>query len=178
MPSIFTHPVVPIAIGLALGQRIISRRLLAAGAIASVLPDLDVIAFKIGIPYAHDFGHRGATHSIFFAILLGLVALGFSSKLNTSRTVAFLFVSIATASHGLLDMFTTGGLGIALAWPISSERFFFPYQVVQVSPIGIERFFSSVGLSVIASELLWIWMPSVILAATAFGFRQSFGSRR
>ena len=178
MPSIFTHPVVPLAIGLALGQRIVSKRLLAVGAIASILPDIDVISFQMGIPYAHDFGHRGATHSIFFAAFLGLAALGFSSKIGASRVASFSFVSIATASHGLLDMLTNGGLGIALAWPISSERFFFPYQVVQVSPIGIERFFSSAGMIVIASELLWVWMPSAILAATAIGLRRSFDSRR
>ena len=36
-----------------------------------MIPDLDVIGFSFGIQYADMLGHRGLTHSIFFAILLG-----------------------------------------------------------------------------------------------------------
>src|SRR5690606_25557942 len=59
MPTIFTHPAVPIAIGYGLGSNIIPPRLIVAGIAASVIPDLDVIAFKFGIAYADQFGHRG-----------------------------------------------------------------------------------------------------------------------
>ena len=40
---------------------------------SSFAPDLDVLAFAFGIPYAHDFGHRGATHSIAFALMWGVL---------------------------------------------------------------------------------------------------------
>ena len=168
MPSVLSHPVVPIALGLALGPRVISRRLLAAGAVAAVLPDLDVLAFRLGIPYAHEFGHRGPSHSLAFAILLGLVALTFAASLRAPRTAAFLFVFAAAASHGLLDMLTNGGLGVALAWPISNERFFFPAQVIEVSPLSLRRFFSSDGAAVMVSELLWVWLPSVLVGMAVF----------
>lgn len=64
MPTIFTHPAVPLALGLALGLRRLSPRLIAAGAFASILPDFDSVAFKLGIAYADQFGHRGATHPL------------------------------------------------------------------------------------------------------------------
>jgi len=163
MPSVLSHPAVPLALGLALGQRVISGRLLLAGVAASVLPDLDVLAFRLGIPYAHDLGHRGASHSIAFAVLLGLIALAFAVHLRASRKTAFLFVFVAAASHGLLDMLTNGGLGVALAWPVSDGRFFFPVQVIEASPLSLRRFFSSAGAAVVVSELLWVWLPSVFV---------------
>ena len=63
-----------------------------------MLPDLDVVAFALHIPYAHAFGHRGASHSLFFAFLLGLLALATARWLESSRRSAFLFVFVAAAS--------------------------------------------------------------------------------
>jgi len=39
-----------------------------------MLPDGDVIAFSFGIPYEDMFGHRGFTHSLFFAVVVGVAA--------------------------------------------------------------------------------------------------------
>ena len=61
MPTILTHTAVPLALGLGLGKEIVPRRVLWAGVALSILPDLDVLAFRFGIPYAAPFGHRGAT---------------------------------------------------------------------------------------------------------------------
>ncbi len=58
---------VPLAFRAGFGKRVVSDRLLATAAVCSVLPDIDVLAFHFGIPYASEFGHRGFTHSIFFA---------------------------------------------------------------------------------------------------------------
>lgn len=74
MPTVFAHALVPIAIGLGLGRRRIPPRLLMAGAAAAMLPDADVVAFKFGIAYADALGHRGASHSVVFALLLGVLA--------------------------------------------------------------------------------------------------------
>ena len=38
-----------------------------------MLPDVDVIAFSLGIPYDDMIGHRGFTHSFFFAAIAGAV---------------------------------------------------------------------------------------------------------
>mgnify|MGYP003350957871 CR=1 FL=1 len=149
-------------------RSVIPPRLLLAGVVASIVPDADVAGMRLGIHHDHDFGHRGSTHSLFFAACLGGLAAFASNWLRASALMAFAFVAVATASHGLLDMCTNGGSGIALFWPLSAERYFFPWQVIEVSPLGIKRFFSERGWVVLASELLWVWLP---LMATACGWR-------
>jgi len=74
MPSIITHAAVPLALWCAADRGRISPRLLAAGVIAAMLPDADVLAFALHIPYADAFGHRGASHSLLFACVLAALA--------------------------------------------------------------------------------------------------------
>ena len=38
-------------IGFALGSKRVPKRLLVAGVIASIVPDLDVVGFSFGVPY-------------------------------------------------------------------------------------------------------------------------------
>lgn len=168
MPTILSHPAVPLAIGLGLGAQVISRRLLLAGVTASVLPDMDVLAFRVGISYSHELGHRGMSHSLAFAFMLGLLALLFAPQLRATRMTAFLFILVAAASHGLLDMFTNGGLGVAVLWPFSDDRFFFPVQFIEVSPLSLRRFFGPSGVQVLSSELLWVWLPSAVACLAVF----------
>tara|TARA_Y100000780_G_C13480407_1_gene338286 strand:- start:227 stop:469 length:243 start_codon:yes stop_codon:yes gene_type:complete len=61
---------------------------------------------------------------------------------------------------------TNGGLGVALFWPYDNDRYFFPFRPIQVSPIGVKAFFSERGLKVLSSELLWVFLPGVLLAVT------------
>jgi len=164
MPTVLAHPALPLAIGLGLGRQIISGRLLAAGVAASILPDVDVLAFPLGVQYGSAFGHRGLTHSFAFAFVAALVGGCCHRALRTGFSRAFLFILASAASHGILDAFTNGGLGIAFLWPFSSDRYFAPYQVIEVSPIGISRFLTSRGLSVLESELVWVWAPCVVLS--------------
>lgn len=164
MTTIFTHAAVPLMLGAALRRRTIGGRLLAAGAIAAMLPDADVLAFRLHIPYANAFGHRGATHSIAFAALLAMVAALSHRWLGSTKRVAALFIGLSTLSHPLLDACTDGGLGVALAWPFTDARWFAPFHPIAVSPIGA-RFFSERGLQVIASELCWVWLPTAVVAA-------------
>jgi inner membrane protein len=84
----------------------------------------------------------------------------------------WLFIFLATASHGLLDAFTNGGLGIALFAPFDQTRYFFPFRPLQVSPIGFGSFFNSRGMAVIVSELIWIWFPVIAAAAVAVTLRR------
>jgi inner membrane protein len=126
-----------------------------------MLPDLDVLAFRFNVAYADSFGHRGASHSIAFAILLALLAAIFSRRLQSKARTAFAFVGASAASHGLLDMFTNGGHGVALWWPMSENRYFAPWQVIEVSPLSLRRVFSGRGLEVLQSEFLWIWLPAL-----------------
>ncbi len=173
MPSILSHPAVPLAIGLGLGSGIIPRKLIIAGVLCSIVPDLDVYLHRAADAYS-AFEHRGLTHSLSFAVLCGAAAAASSKRLNTRALTAFLFICIATASHGFLDAFTTGGPGILFLWPFSEERHFMPLQFIQVSPLGIRPFFSSQGLSVLWSELKWLWLPGVVLGIILHWMRSAF----
>lgn len=166
MSTILTHPAVPLAIGFGLGRKIISGRLLAAGVLASVLPDLDTIGYRLGVPYDSLFGHRGLSHSILLALLLAMAGALAYRKLNTTAFRAFAFLLVASGSHGLLDAFTNGGLGVLSFWPFSGERHFAPFQVIEVAPIGFHRLFSPRGAVVLMSELRWVLKPCFYLMAT------------
>jgi inner membrane protein len=171
LPTFLSHPAVPIALTGILGRRHISTRLLMAGIFAAILPDLDVLAFRFGIPYAADWGHRSFSHSLLFALIIALMGMLLARPLKTRRKTAFWFLLLATASHGILDAFTNGGLGVAFFWPVSSQRFFFPVQPIQVSPLALERFFSARGLTVLRSEFVWVWLPCLSVAAAAMIYR-------
>src|SRR6185295_20372311 len=69
----------------------------------SMLPDADVVGFGLGVEYGDPWGHRGGTHSLPFAIALGLT-IGFAAR-RFNRPVAptALVATIVLASHGLLD---------------------------------------------------------------------------
>lgn len=162
MPTILSHLAVPLAIGLAVGSPTVSKRLLLGGLVASVLPDLDVLAFKLGISYSHEFGHRGFSHSLVFAACFATLAAGFARQFQAAPKVVFAFLLVSMASHGLLDMLTNGGLGVALAWPFSEQRFFLPWQVIEASPLSLRRFFGPAGLAVLKSELAWVWVPCML----------------
>ena len=151
MPTILTHPTI------ALTSRWFPRLPAGAaivGAIGSILPDADVLAFSLGIPYAHTFGHRGFTHSIVFALLFAAL----TTPLLRGRLGTFAFVFLCTLSHPLLDAMTDGGLGIAFFSPFSNERYFLPWRPIRVSPLGA-GFFSPRGLRTLGSELVWVWLP-------------------
>ncbi len=75
-----------------------------------------------------------------------------------STVQAAVFVFICAASHPLLDAMTSGGLGVALAWPWSEQRFFAPWRPIRVSPFA-PQFFSARGIATLFSELRWVWLP-------------------
>ena len=153
----------------------LSIGIILLGVFCSILPDVDVISFKFGIPYKSMWGHRGITHSILFAVIIsGLLAYFISnSKRHFFAITSFLF--IATLSHTLLDAMTTGGEGVAFFAPFDNTRYFLPWRVIKVSPIGIESFFSEWGLNVIKSELIWIGIPFLLsfLIFKVFKFKAS-----
>ncbi|HET6304353.1 MAG TPA: metal-dependent hydrolase [Myxococcota bacterium] len=176
MPTALSHPAVPLAIGLGAGRAAVSGPLLAAGVAASVLPDLDVIAFRLGVPYSAEFGHRGFSHSLAFAALVALVGGSCHRMLRARFLSAFAFLFAATASHGALDAFTTGGLGVAFFWPFSLERHFAPLRVIRVAPFQVGRLLSGRGVAILLSEALWVWLPCAALAAALAWTRRRGGA--
>jgi inner membrane protein len=163
MASAFSHIAVPAVLYASLKSGTVNVRLLLLAAICSVIPDVDVIAFLWGIPYESQWGHRGFTHSLFFALCLASLLTLSYRKLNSTPWAVFWLCFVSGASHAFLDAMTNGGLGVALFWPFSFERIFLPFRPIQVSPIGSSSFFSEWGLRVIASELIWVWLPAFVM---------------
>lgn len=164
MPTILTHALLPLAVAWGLGPKRISPKLAFAGAVAAMLPDADVIGFAMGVTYETAWGHRGASHSLALALICGFVAAGLAIRVQSTPRTTFLFVGGAMASHGLADMLTDGGHGIAIFWPISGQRFFWSLRPIEVSPIGLDRFLGPRGLEVLASEIAWLIVPTLVVA--------------
>ncbi len=165
-----SHAAVPIAGALCLGRGRLPVPVIATGIIFAMLPDVDVIGFPMGIDYGHSWGHRGATHSLLFAAVAALLAV---ALIRPQRyVIAGLFLFVAMASHGFLDMLTNGGLGAALFWPWDETRHFAPATPIAVSPIGISNFISARGMKVLQSEAIWIWTPLMVLVVTVLGLKQ------
>jgi inner membrane protein len=173
MASIFSHAIAAAALAPVVLPRPIPGRVVVLGALAAILPDADVIGFRFGVAYGYLLGHRGLTHSLAFALLLAALLLPFAGAgSRMSRGRVFAYLALAAASHGVLDAFTNGGLGVAFFAPFSPERYFFPVRPIQVSPIGAAAFFSERGRRVIASELLWIWLPAAAVAGLAWMWKK------
>ncbi|NNN06483.1 MAG: metal-dependent hydrolase [Elusimicrobia bacterium] len=167
MASLISHAVVAAALGQAAPARDRGdRRFWTAAVLCSCLPDADVLGFLFGVRYGDLWGHRGMTHSLLFAAVVGIAAaaaLPDSRRRDGWKLAALL--TLITASHGFLDAFTDGGLGVAFFSPFDRTRYFFPWRPVRVSPIGILPFFSRTGLNVLLNEAGWIWLPSLALGA-------------
>ena len=167
MPSVITHTAVAVAAGIAFAPRDVPDHFWSLAIICSIIPDADAIGFAFGIPYNHFFGHRGFSHSPFFALLMSILLVGIffrDVEIFSRRWIFyFTFFFFLSASHGVLDAFTNKGLGIALLSPFDNTRYFSPWRPLVVSPIGIQGFFSKWGLMVIKSELIWIWLPSLLV---------------
>lgn len=163
MASAFSHAFVAVTLGKIASHQAMTWPVVLTGSVCSIVPDLDVIGFAFGIHYGDLWGHRGLTHSLFFAGLLSavLVALVYRQESQATKAGIGLYFFLCTASHGVLDAMTDGGLGIAFFSPFDPTRYFFPFRPVAVSPIGIGQFFSLDALRILASEVTWIWAPSI-----------------
>lgn len=136
-----------------------SLRTLATLSVLSFLPDIDVLG-RYRAPRDAIWAHRGATHSLVVAVLAAAMAtrLHGSRRWRTFACVA----AIVAVSHGCLDAMTDGGRGIALLWPWTSHRYFFPWRLIPVAPLGADLL-SSRGLRVLAWEIV-AFSPGWVLA--------------
>jgi inner membrane protein len=117
----------------------------------AVAPDLDTYAmFAFDIPRHSVFSHRGFFHSPAFLIVLTLAIAWLVTRNRISLLLGAVWAG-AAITHPLLDMLTDGGSGVMLLFPFSTDRLFFPWRPIRVSPLGIVRFFDRAG-EILASE--------------------------
>ncbi len=130
MPSPIAHFAVAAlpALLAAPGSPLRSARGLAALAVASVLPDADlllVMALPGGIGW-----HHGPTHSLLGSVLLG----GLAGALGGLRGGALLTAAAVGATHPLLDALVgepgaSRAYGVPLFWPLSGEKYISPWPL-------------------------------------------------
>lgn len=168
MPTIFSHGIAALTGASIFKTKTDTVKFYLLVIVCALVPDADVVAFRLGIPYSHWLGHRGISHSILFSAFLPILIIFLfyrSVSVFTWRYLLLWFVFFAsTLSHALLDALTNGGLGVCFYCPFNTERYFFDFRPIQVSPIG-KRFFSEEGLRVLKSEFVWIWIPSLFFFA-------------
>ena len=71
MATALTHAMIAVALAKAATSRPLPLKFWVAGVACSILPDVDVIGYRWGIHEGDLLGHRGLTHSLFFASLPG-----------------------------------------------------------------------------------------------------------
>jgi inner membrane protein len=139
----------------------------------AVLPDLDAVGFRFGVRYGSFLGHRGFSHSLLLALLIGLVAGRWTAPAaGVPWWLLGLFFFGVVAGHGLLDGLTNGGMGVAYFSPFDRGRYFLPWRPIRVSAIGLAALHRRT-LAVLASELLWVWLPLTVAAAAGWLVRSA-----
>ena len=177
MPSSFSHPAPAVALATLFRSGDLPRSAIVTGMVCSTLPDLDALGFYVGVSRSSMLSHRGITHSIPFAVVLALVAALLLRGMTKDRThlgKLWLYLFLATASHGVFDALTNGGRGVAFFAPFSPARYFFPFRPIEVSPISVSRFFSERWRAVLASECRWVWLPSLVFLVVAHLLRSLY----
>ena len=162
MASAFAHAFAAATLAAAVAPGRWLPRLLLVGIVCSVLPDVDVIGFRLGVGYGDFLGHRGLSHSLAFAVATAVLAtplLFRGSDWQPLRLRIGVYLFIVTASHGVFDAMTNGGLGVAFLSPFDDARYFLPFRPVEVSPIGVAAFFNARSLGLLVTELIWIALP-------------------
>ncbi len=96
-----------------------------------------------------------------------LVTWLISDPAKTDSFQVWVYLFLCMGSHGVLDALTNGGHGIAFFAPFRNERYFFPFTPIEVSTLNIRRFFQVQGISVIKSELIWVWLPCSIVCISS-----------
>jgi len=187
MCSAFTHAALGLVVArVGTGARMPARYWISAAALAAA-PDLDALGYVLWQGWWEPDGlwsHRGMTHSLSFAVLAaGLVTLamfprgraGVSAgsvavvedsrwRSPIARWRVWVILTLAMFSHGLTDMLTNGGSGVAVFAPVSLERHRWAFRPVEVSPISVGGFFNQHGLEILWNELRWVLLPALGVA--------------
>ncbi|WP_066257184.1 metal-dependent hydrolase [Hydrogenophaga flava] len=155
----YLHFAPAVALAVALGPRRVGWRLMVAGALCGVMPDLDFVSVTMGFDrYSGTYGHRGFTHSLGFALLIGLLGALWPADGWRRRVGRGAFLALCTASHPLLDSLFDVGICSAWLWPLDGARHCLDWRPVPMQGValfGEERFLL---------ELQWIGVPLLVLA--------------
>jgi inner membrane protein len=172
MPTVMTHAMVGITAGIVTPFRVRRPAFWIASAVLPVLPDLDVIGLPLGVPFLSMWGHRGISHSLAAALVIGAATAALLHRRGEAQALPLgLYFALVIASHGVLDALTDGGPGVAFFAPFDTTRYFFGWRPLPVSPLA-GHFFSEWGWRVLRAEVALVWVPAVAVATVALSVRR------
>lgn len=156
MPLPVAHALLGASIAAALSQPSQSPRwkLLLTGALLGVCPDFDYALNWVRL--SGGGWHHGFTHSILFALILGLLV---ASLIGDRKARSVILYCAAIVSHTLLDFMMTESRGVALWWPFTDQR----YKLRLPNPIDYT--WSSASLWEAVVDLLRISLIELIIFA-------------
>jgi inner membrane protein len=129
-------------------------------AFCAVAPDLDLIGWPLGMSPFALLGHRGLSHSIAFAVVLGAIAAMalLPDVTRRERAAAAAALILATGTHSVLDALTTyAPTGPAFWAPFSNHRYRFPWMPLTGAG-GFKTDFGQEALYVCLPALVLIWL--------------------
>jgi inner membrane protein len=136
-------------------------------AVLAALPDLDVLLVALGAADGGSIGHRGASHSLAMAVLIGAASALAARRFGWPALRTAVAAAAAIASHTFLDLLGAEGKGLALLWPLSAHRFHSPWRVFPDAPRGM-RLLSRYGVAELATEFglflpvtMWALWPQI-----------------
>jgi inner membrane protein len=124
------------------------------GSFVGICPDFDYALNWLRI--SGGGWHHGFTHSIAFALLLGLITV---IALREWDARSLILYSSAAASHTLLDYLMTESRGVALWWPFTNRR----YHLRLANPIDYT--WSTASLSQASVDILRICFTELMIFA-------------
>jgi membrane-bound metal-dependent hydrolase YbcI (DUF457 family) len=145
---------------------------LALGALLGIAADFDYALNWLRI--GRGGWHHGFTHSIPFALVVGLVMIIVMRRVSLRSFIVF---SAAFASHTLLDFMLTESQGVSLWWPFTDHR----YKLRLPNPIDYTWSDDSwvraaVDLLKISLVELLIFAPILVVVIFVSGFLRSRGA--
>lgn len=142
MATFITHSLFGAGAAYAISQpQQLSRRFIVLSTFCQWVPDVDTLTYLLPLAETHPLGHRGFTHSVFFACILAFVIVRLFYRQFTPVHRQYwglsLWFFLATLSHGLLDALVDSKLGVAFFCPFDTQRYVFTWRPLLDVPIDI-----------------------------------------
>ena len=131
-----------------------SALFVAVVAAVAMLPDIDFLL---------PIDHRGPTHSVAFAAVVGVVAAGALRALRRPYAAAALLAAAAVMSHIGLDL-VTAHAPVKMLWPFSGAEYSLDAVLLPAAPTD-DALFTLRGAALLLVEILW---SAAIVAAGWF----------
>jgi inner membrane protein len=166
--DVFVASIGHVAVGLLVGraceakttkEKIITMSLFGG---LGLLPDADALLVAAGSEYEGQFGHRGFSHSLLFALTAATIVFFVARRWGSRPWFTAFLAFLAVGSHGLMDSMTYRTRGIPFLWPFSEDRFQLPWRPIPPAPFG-EHFFSRRGVDVMGIEMVY-FLPLTLVA--------------